>query len=49
MPKTLVASLILLAAMPVTALWLIGLMLGMQLISVGTALSWLAWQIRKTA
>ena len=45
----IVLSLILWASMPVTALWLIGLMLGMQLISVGAALSWLAWQVRKAA
>lgn len=42
-------SIMLLASMPVTAIWLIGLMLGIQLISVGAAMSWLAWQIRKTA
>lgn len=45
----IVLSLILWASMPVTALWLIGLMLGVQLISVGAALAWLAWQIRKGA
>lgn len=45
----IVLSVILWASMPVTALWLIGLMLGVQLISVGAALGWLAWQVRKAA
>ncbi|SDL91114.1 HdeD family acid-resistance protein [Paracoccus chinensis] len=42
-------SLILWASMPVTAWWLIGLMLGIELISVGGALAWLAWQVRQGA
>lgn len=45
----IVLSVLLWASMPVTALWLIGLMLGVQLISVGGALTWLAWQLRKAA
>lgn len=45
----IVLSVLLWASMPVTALWLIGLMLGVQLISVGAALTWLAWQLRKAA
>ncbi|PSH67861.1 hypothetical protein CU102_16805 [Phyllobacterium brassicacearum] len=40
-------SLILWASLPVTALWLVGLLLGIQLISVGAALTQLAWQVRK--
>ena len=34
-------------AMPVTAAWLIGFLLGINLISVGAAIAWLAWQIRQ--
>lgn len=45
----IVLSGVLWASMPVTALWLIGLMLGVQLISVGGALAWLALQLRKAA
>lgn len=44
----IVLSLLLWASMPVTAIWLIGLMLGVQLISVGAALGWLSWQVRKS-
>jgi uncharacterized membrane protein HdeD (DUF308 family) len=40
-------SLILWASLPVTAMWLIGLLLGMQLISVGAAIAYLAWQVRQ--
>jgi uncharacterized membrane protein HdeD (DUF308 family) len=40
-------SLILLASMPVTAAWLIGFLLGINLISIGAAISWLAWQVRR--
>ncbi|SFJ09280.1 Uncharacterized membrane protein HdeD, DUF308 family [Phyllobacterium sp. CL33Tsu] len=39
-------SLFLLISLPVTALWLIGLLLGIQLISVGGALAQLAWKVR---
>jgi uncharacterized membrane protein HdeD (DUF308 family) len=39
-------SLILWANLPVTAVWLIGLLLGIQLISVGAAVGYLAWQVR---
>lgn len=44
-----VLSLFLWASMPVTALWLIGLILGIQLISVGVAIGSLAWTLRKEA
>lgn len=40
-------SLILWASMPVTAAWLIGLLLGIELVSVGAAITYLAWQIRQ--
>jgi uncharacterized membrane protein HdeD (DUF308 family) len=40
-------SLILWASLPVTAVWLVGVLLGIQLISVGTALAYLAWQVRR--
>ncbi|TXL81612.1 HdeD family acid-resistance protein [Vineibacter terrae] len=36
------------ASLPVTALWLIGLMLGIKLISVGAAIGYLAWQTRRS-
>ena len=42
-------SLILWASLPVTAMWLIGLLLGMQLISVGAAIAYLAWQVRQAS
>ena len=45
----IVLSLILWASMPVTASWLIGLLLGINLISVGAAIAWLAWQVRRGA
>jgi uncharacterized membrane protein HdeD (DUF308 family) len=38
---------ILWASLPVTALWLIGLLLGIQLISVGAAMANLAWHVRR--
>lgn len=41
-------SAILWASLPVTALWLIGLLLGLQLISVGAAIAYLAWQVRQS-
>ncbi len=37
------------ATMPDTATWLIGLMLGINLVSAGVTLGWLAWQVRKAA
>jgi uncharacterized membrane protein HdeD (DUF308 family) len=40
-------SLILWASLPITATWLIGLLLGIQLISVGAAIAYLAWQVRQ--
>lgn len=40
-------SLVLWASMPVTAAWLVGFLLGLNLISVGAAIAWLAWQVRK--
>jgi uncharacterized membrane protein HdeD (DUF308 family) len=41
-------SLILWANLPVTAVWLIGLLLGFNLISVGAAIAYLAWQVRQS-
>lgn len=41
-------SIILLASMPVTAMWLIGLLLGLQLVSVGASIAYLAWQVRQS-
>jgi uncharacterized membrane protein HdeD (DUF308 family) len=37
------------STLPVTALWLLGLMLGIQLICEGTALGYLAWMVRVNA
>jgi uncharacterized membrane protein HdeD (DUF308 family) len=42
-----VLSFFLLAYLPLTATWLIGLLLGIQLISVGAAIASMAWQARK--
>ena len=41
-------AVILWANLPVTALWLIGLLLGIELISVGAALAYLAWSVRQS-
>lgn len=41
-------SIILLVSMPVTAMWLIGLLLGLQLVSVGASIAYLAWQVRQS-
>lgn len=43
----IVLSLILLASMPVTAVWLIGLVLGIELLGVGAAITHLAWRARR--
>jgi uncharacterized membrane protein HdeD (DUF308 family) len=44
----IVFSIFLLARTPVTALWLLGVLLGIQLISEGAALGNLAWRARQT-
>ena len=44
----IVLALILWANLPVTALWLIGVLLGINLISVGAAIGYLAWQVRQS-
>lgn len=41
-------SIFLWANLPVTAVWLIGLLLGIQLISVGASTAYLAWQVRQS-
>lgn len=41
-------ALILWASLPVTAVWLIGFLLGINLISIGAAIAYLAWQVRKS-
>jgi uncharacterized membrane protein HdeD (DUF308 family) len=41
-------ALILWASLPTTAVWMIGLLLGVNLISVGAAIAYLAWQARKS-
>lgn len=43
----IVLSIVLLASLPVTATWLIGLLLGIELVSVGAAIGYLAWQVRR--
>lgn len=44
----IVLSGLLWSMLPVTAIWLIGFLLGLHLIGIGAAMSYLAWQIRKT-
>jgi uncharacterized membrane protein HdeD (DUF308 family) len=41
-------SFYLLASLPVTAVWLLGVLIGIQLISEGAALGYLAWQVRQS-
>jgi uncharacterized membrane protein HdeD (DUF308 family) len=36
------------SSLPVTAIWLLGLLLGIQLFCEGAALGYLAWQVRKS-
>ena len=36
------------ANLPVTAIWLLGVLIGIQLICEGAALGYLAWQVRQT-
>jgi uncharacterized membrane protein HdeD (DUF308 family) len=43
----IVLPLILGASLPVTAVWLIGFLFGTNLISVGAAITYLAWQVRQ--
>ena len=40
-------SVLLWARLPLTALWLIGLLVGVELISEGSALAYLAWRVRR--
>jgi uncharacterized membrane protein HdeD (DUF308 family) len=40
-------SLIPWASLPVTAVWLLGVLLGIDLICEGAALGYLAWQVRQ--
>lgn len=42
----IVLSLVLWASLPLTAIWLLGVLLGIGLISEGVALGYLAWQVR---
>ncbi|MEM8643849.1 MAG: DUF308 domain-containing protein [Pseudomonadota bacterium] len=42
----IILSFILWANMPLTADWVLGLMLGILLVSEGAALTYLAWQVR---
>jgi len=44
----IVLALILWANLPVTALWLVGVLLGINLISVGAAIAYVAWQVRQS-
>lgn len=41
-----VLSLVLLSTLPVSAFWILGLLLGLQLISEGAAIGYLAWRAR---
>jgi uncharacterized membrane protein HdeD (DUF308 family) len=40
-------SLVLWASIPAAAAWLIGFLLGINLISIGAAIAWLAWCVRR--
>jgi uncharacterized membrane protein HdeD (DUF308 family) len=42
----ILVALYLWASLPVTAIWLLGVLLGIQLICEGAALGYLAWQVR---
>ena len=44
----IILAFILWANMPVAADWVLGLMLGILLVSEGAALTYLAWQVRKS-
>jgi uncharacterized membrane protein HdeD (DUF308 family) len=44
----ILVALYLWASFPVTAIWLLGVLLGIQLICEGAALGYLAWQVRST-
>jgi uncharacterized membrane protein HdeD (DUF308 family) len=43
----IVIALYLWASLPVTAIWLLGVLLGIQLITEGAALGYLAWKVRE--
>jgi uncharacterized membrane protein HdeD (DUF308 family) len=45
---TILLAFYLWASLPVTAIWLLGVLLGIQLICEGAALGYLAWQVRST-
>ena len=45
----LLLGVLLFAQMPVTAAWLLGLLVGIQLLTEGAALSWMAWQVRQAS
>jgi len=42
----IILSVVLWASLPATAVWLVGLLLGIELISVGAAIGYLAWRTR---
>ena len=44
----ILVALYLWASLPVTAIWLLGVLLGIQLICEGAALGYLAWQVRSS-
>jgi len=44
----IILSLVLLTTLPVTAIWLIGVLLGIELISVGAAMTNMAWRVRRS-
>jgi uncharacterized membrane protein HdeD (DUF308 family) len=45
----IVCSVILIGSLPNAAAWLLGILLGIQLMSEGAALAWLAWRLRRGA
>ena len=45
----IVLSVLLWSMLPVTAIWLVGLLMGLHLIGIGAATAYLAWQLRRGA
>jgi uncharacterized membrane protein HdeD (DUF308 family) len=45
----IVCSIILIGSLPNAAAWLLGILLGVQLMSEGGALAWLAWRLRRSS
>jgi uncharacterized membrane protein HdeD (DUF308 family) len=46
---SVLCAVVLIGALPEAAAWLLGLLLGIQLIAAGAAQAYLAWRLRKPA